>query len=426
MNVLVIMCDELRYDALGCNGNKAVATPNIDRLAQRSVCFDSCYTQAPVCSPARHSLATGKYPFAHGVLDNNYYPNPGMYTIAHALKPLGYRRFHLGHMHWKTDKIDNGYEPIVCHSLNELVLSPQVLKRHHWEHDNMTRRCTAGPSTLKRDEYWGYQVADRSVHLMEEAVQRGEKFLSWTSFTEPHPPFYPPKELYAKFDQSKLELPVELAEGAPEPHPSIREKQKEWEHLTDVEKRQMKAGYYGMVELADHYVGMVLEAVDRLKLWDNTMIILTADHGEQMGDHGLYTKFVLREPSVHVPLMIYHPEVKPGRRSELVEHVDILPTICDFTGAALPEGIHGHSLTPLMQEDSAPQNWRDSVFSQIRGHRMLRTKQWKLNEYDGTPGELYNLVNDPNELFNLIDDTNYQSVKEELIYRLNKISSAEI
>ena len=106
MNILVLMSDHHRFDALGCLGNPLAHTPNLDRLAARSVRFASCYDQSPVCAPARHSLATGRYAHAHGVLTNSHKPFAGMHTVAHSLQPLGYRRFHLGHMHWTDPEME--------------------------------------------------------------------------------------------------------------------------------------------------------------------------------------------------------------------------------------------------------------------------------------------------------------------------------
>ena len=127
MNILVLMCDHHRFDALSCLGNPLAHTPNLDRLAERSVLFENCYNQSPVCAPARHSLATGRYAHAQGVITNRHQPHPGMHTIAHSLQPRRYRRFHLGHMHWTDREMDNGYEPEITASMWRETMSDQVL-----------------------------------------------------------------------------------------------------------------------------------------------------------------------------------------------------------------------------------------------------------------------------------------------------------
>ncbi|HUU35053.1 MAG TPA: sulfatase-like hydrolase/transferase, partial [Vicinamibacterales bacterium] len=168
-NVLVLMCDHHRHDALGCLGNRLARTPNLDRLAASSVRFENCFTQSPVCAPARHSLATGRYAHAHGVVTNNHKPHPGMFTIAHALKPLGCRRIQLGHMHWKDMEMDTGYEPWITHGEWQKAMPQRVLKRYEWEAQGVTRRTTGGPSPRTREQYSGYYVARNAIGQIESA-----------------------------------------------------------------------------------------------------------------------------------------------------------------------------------------------------------------------------------------------------------------
>ncbi|MFQ5808105.1 MAG: sulfatase-like hydrolase/transferase [Armatimonadota bacterium] len=239
MNVLVLMCDHHRFDALSCLGNPLARTPNLDRLAARSVRFDNAFTQSPVCAPARHSLATGRYAHAQGVITNSHKPHPGMVTIGHALQPLGHRRFQQGHMHWTDPDVDNGYEPWLTHAAWHDAMPPEVAARYEWEGQGVTRRTTAGPSPRTREQYSGHFVATNAVEQMESAVERGEKFLCWTAFSEPHPPFYPPREIYERFDQSQIQLPAQAPPDAPPPHELILHKRREWAHLTEVEVRQI-------------------------------------------------------------------------------------------------------------------------------------------------------------------------------------------
>jgi len=404
MNILVLMCDHHRFDALSCLGNPLAHTPNLDRLAERSVRFENCYSQSPVCAPARHSLATGRYAHAQGVITNRHQPHPGMHTIAHALQPLGYRRFHLGHMHWTDREMDNGYEPEITAAMWRETMPDDVLERYDWENDGRTRRTTAGPSPRTREQYWGYHVATESIRQIEEAVANGENFLSWTSFTEPHPPFFPPKDIYGQIDQSRIVLPEHPPRDAPPPHDRIRRMQQEWAHLTEVEIRQMMAGYYGMVHLVDSYCGMVLDALDRLGIREETVVIWTADHGDQQWEHAMFLKFNMREASVHVPLLIDVPGVAAGTRSELTEHIDLFPTICDLVGTDVPDGVQGRSLLPSIREGAPGPGWRDAVFSQIGDIKMIRTESEKLNVYGDESGEYYNLSADPREFQNLIGD----------------------
>ncbi len=419
MNVIVITCDQLRFDALSINGNTHVSTPNLDRLAKLSTVFTRAYCQSPLCAPARHSILTGKYPHHNGVMDNSDYPFEGMYTIGHALKPLGVRRLQAGNMHWRGF-VDHGFEPLICSRLNKNELSPGAYKRISWEENEVTRRTTAGASTKKASDYWGYQVGMAYPMQVGEVVERGESFLSFACILEPHPPFFPPEEIYRSIDQAKIPIPVQVPDGNPAPHKSITNRQKEWAHLTDVEIRQMIAGYHGMVVLSDNHVGMILDTLDRFDLWKDTMIILTADHGEMLGEHNIFLKQVLRENAVHVPFMVYHPDIAPGSCDAFVEHIDIFPTICDYFNADKPAGLDGRSLLPLLKEKREPDGWRTDIFSEIAGDRMLRTNEWKLYIYKDGGRELFDMVNDKNELFNLAADPAYADVVDELTERMIK------
>ncbi len=432
MNVLVLMCDHHRFDALSCLGNPLAHTPNLDRLAARSVRFENCFTQSPVCAPARHSLATGRYAHAQGVITNSHKPHSGMVTIAHALQPLGYRRFQQGHMHWTDPDMDTGYEPPVTKAMWRESMPAEALARYDWESQGITRRTTAGPSPRTREQYSGYFVAANAVCQIESAAERGEQFLCWTAFSEPHPPFYPPREIYERFDQAQIDLPKQAPADAAPPHQVILQKRREWEHLTEVELRQMLAGYYGMVELVDGYIGTVLDAVERLGIAEDTIIIWTTDHGDQMWEHELFLKFQMHEGSVHVPLLIHDPRRGSGVRTKLVEHIDLFPTICELVGAECPDTVQGRSLAPLLgvsgtdtslsvpetPEGPTPEGWRDAVFSQIGTIQMIRTEQWKLNVYDGEPGELYDLENDPEEFYNRVADADYADTVQSLHERL--------
>lgn len=148
----------------------------------------------------------------------------------------------------------------------------------------------------------------------------------------------------------------------------------------------------------------LLDALDRLGIRDETIVIWTADHGDQMWEHELFLKFNMREASVHVPLLISDPRVGAGVRGELVEHIDLFPTICDLVGAECADSVQGRSLVPLLGEEPAPEDWRDAVFSQIGDVQMIRTETEKLNVYGGEAGEYYNLEEDPKEFYNGIGD----------------------
>jgi arylsulfatase A-like enzyme len=423
MNFLVVISDQMRYDALQCNGNPYVETPNLNRLAERSVKFTNAFTSAPICSPARHSLISGKYPHAHGVINNGVDPRLPLTDIAHMLNDVNYRSAQINAVPYKKNP-DLGFETVLTPELETLV-SEQDKEAIKWEHSDEIRRRSAGVSTRPKELHKGYLTAEGAVEWLEKAAAGNSPFHFWVGFHEPHPPFFPPRENFERFDQSKFALPDVVPDDAPPPHPNFAKRQKEWKDMTAEQKRIMYAGYYGLVEMADEFVGKVLDALDRLGLADETMIVFTADHGEQLGDHHMYLKFVMREPSVHIPLMIAHPKLQPCWRHELVSHVDLFPTFCDYAGAAIPSGLHGYSLRPLLESGGATVEWpRKDVISQIKDNVMIRTADWKLNVYDGELGELYHISEDQREHNNLIHSPEHADVAQQL-YRTMQERLAE-
>ena len=416
LNLLVVTCDQLRYDALGCTGSPVARTPNLDRLAAQSVFFDRCFTQCPSCAPARHTMATGRYPHAHGLTVGSRSPTPGLSQIAHALEPLGYRHIDIGRCHWNDPLIGSGYD-VSVESKNWMSEMPtEVCERYAWEWQDTTRQTTGGPSTRTVEQHRGAYVSRHAIAQIEEAVLDHQPFFCWVDVTEPHPPFYPPREFYEAIDQEAIQLPAQAA--ALPPHPEIVARQRQWSHLTETEIRQMTAAYHGLVSLADQYCGRLFDALEHLGVRQKTIILWTADHGDQMWEHRLFLKKCMFEGSVHVPLVVSVPGMPTLRRSELVEHVDLFPTICELLGATCPKSVQGRSLVPLLHAGSAPLEWRNAVFADLEDLKMIRTERWKLNVRNGRPSELFDLCNDPGEFVNLLEKPSHLEITTQLQEKL--------
>jgi choline-sulfatase len=412
MNVLVLMCDQLRYDALSSHGNGYVDTPNLDRLAARSVRFTRAYCNSPLCGPTRHSLATGQYPYRHGVINNVMLPMDGMRTVAHHLGEVGYRTACFGHMHWQRIEThdgrpdvfpDHGYEEYQAINPDLSSLSKRGRERWLWEHSGHTNLTTAGISVLPEEHCYSRQITDASIAKLEEWTANGERFLSWTSLNDPHPPFFPPAAYYKKYAERDLPPPrMRPADANPSQEEIARSPI--WSQMTALDHRVMKTGYYGLVELADAHIGRMLDALDRLRLWDETIVIFTVDHGEMMGDFGLYGKGVMWKQAVHLPFFVYHPDIHPGERDGFVEHVDVLPTVCDLLGLPIPAGTQGRSLRPLMESQETPLDWREYALAQLNDDLMIRTDRWKLVYLGGEPAYLFDLENDPEECRDVLSE----------------------
>jgi arylsulfatase A-like enzyme len=300
---------------------------------------------------------------------------------------------------WKSKEQPSGFVEETGAKTDWLAELPEASRKvYQAESADHVRRTTGGPTPRPAEHNYGRYIADLTARQLHRLAADSARFFAWCSIPEPHPPFRPPRELYAR--RRPGEIPIATERRTDRPHSYIRALQREWEHLTDTEWRQIIAAYYGMVELADGFVGGVLSTLDDLGLADETAVILTSDHGEMAGEHGMMLKFNFREGAVRVPLIIRAPEVAPDRRDGLVGLIDLFPTICDLMDVPVPETSHGRSLMP---GSASAANGHDVVFCQYAGHTMVRTRESKLNLYDNRPGELFDLTNDPFELNNLIE-----------------------
>jgi arylsulfatase A-like enzyme len=322
-------------------------------------------------------------------------------------------------MHWSRETTDTGYAPLVSRDMWLQTLKPEWRERVCEEHDTAFIRTTiGGPSPVPEEAYYAHYLAGETIRAIDEAAAADAPFLCWTSIFEPHPPFFPPADVYARFDQESFDLPPQ----APPENPPVEEKQiqrrRKWAHLSPVEIRQIMAGYFGLVEVADRAVGRILDHLKSTGLLENTWIVWTSDHGEQLYDHELFLKFCMYEQSVHVPFVVRGPGRKPAMRTELVEHVDLFPTLCEIAGTEIPDSVEGCSLKPLLDGGAVPDDWRPIVFSQINSFFMARTEKWKLMMREGRPVELYDLVADPSEFHNRVADPACAGIREMLLHEL--------
>lgn len=423
-NVLVLGGDHFRHDAMSWTGTPLAQTPNLDRLCVESAVFTHCFNQSPVCQPARHCLASGCYAHRNGVTMNGQRPYSDYRTIGHVLADYDMRRVNIGHMHWHRSDVPgqlphHGFESWTKREL--LMKSLPWFQRWEAEDAAGIRTQTGGPGPRDRTQQTGYIDMQQAIASMRESAASGQPFLIWCAFSEPHPPFTPPRSYYERIPLDAIVLPPEPRESVGL-HPAILARQKEWAHLTDYEVRQIIRAYYGLVAMLDDYVGQILDELDRLGLRESTAIIWFSDHGDQLWEHRMFLKFVMREASIRVPLMISGPGIEPGRHDALVEHVDLAPTICDLLGITPATWMQGRSLQPFLNGNGVPECWRDAVFSEIDHQhysiRMIRTKHHKLNRYGDGLEELFDLDADPLEFTNVSTDPAAQGICDELRSRL--------
>lgn len=412
-NVLFIAVDDLNND-LGCYGNAFVKTPNIDRLASRGVRFDRAYTQFPLCSPSRSSLLTGHRPDVTGIyeLQTHFRKNlPDVVTLPQLFKNSGFFSARIGKIYHYgvpgqigTDGLD---DPISW----ERVVNP---KGRDKTEEALIKNLTPGrglgsalswhASEGTDEEQTDGLIASGAIKILEE--KKDEPFFLAVGFFRPHTPYVAPKKYFDLYDVSRIPLAKEIPNDLDDvPDAALFTKPSHW-GLGEPERREAQKGYYAAVSFMDAQVGRVLDALDRLKLADHTVIVLWSDHGYNLGQHGQWMKQSLFENSARVPLIVSVPGGVKGKASaRTVELVDLYPTLADLCSLNAPKDLEGKSLVPLLKNPKAA--WDKPAYTQVRRNqlfgRSVRTERWRYTEWDGGKAgvELYDHEKDPEEFTNL-------------------------
>ncbi len=442
-NVLWICTDQQRWDSIAALGNRHINTPNIDRLAAAGTACTNAFCQAPICTPSRASFLTGCYASTvHGCSNGNSHWAEAAPLVTGLLADAGYccglaGKLHLAGAHGRIEPRprDDGYSVF------------------HWSHDP---RDTWPAGHAYRD--W---VADRGAHLGRTyaklgympaelhqttfCADRAIEFMefSWTqpwlmsvNIFDPHAAFDPPADYLARYNPDDMPAPAyqpsdlaaqELLKGV--------DFQTAARDPDSFDARGKIAAYYAMIELIDHNVGRMLDALERTGQADNTLVIFTSDHGEMLGDHGLLLKGCrFYEGLVHVPLILRWPgRITAGATTDaLVELTDLAPTLLDAAELPVPEHMAGRSLLPLLRGATAEHRGevRCEYYAALRSLKrnlgawsdsratMIRDRRYKLAVYHGHPvGELFDLQEDPHEHRNLWREPGYAELRFDLLRR---------
>lgn len=430
LNVLFIAVDDLNTH-LGCYGNEVVKTPNIDRLARRAVRFERAYTSFPLCSPSRVSLMTGLRPDQTRVFDlqTNFRKEtlPDVVTLPQLFRRNGYFAARVGKIYHYgvpgqigTDGLD---DPLSW----ERVVNPRGRDKDEESlvvnlNANPRRRGTNAPglgaalawhaSAGTDGEFTDAKVAAETVALLEEP--RDRPFFIGCGFYRPHVPWIVPKAYFDLYPLENIQLPqVPDGDRLDKPAAAFWVKPPNYGR-SEEDCRHAKRAYYAAITYMDAQLGKVLDALDRLRLWDRTLVVLWGDHGWHLGEHGCWQKMSLFEESARVPLLVSVPGMKAaGKASQrIVETVDLYPTIADYAGLKALSGLAGVSLRPLLTKPTA--RWDRPAYTQVRRGggtnlffgRSVRTERWRYTEWDdGRQGvELYDEKRDPEESRNLARD----------------------
>ena len=446
-NILWICTDQQRYDTIGALGNRHVRTPNIDRLVANGVVFTHAYCQSTVCAPSRASFLTGRYPRTTGCRQNGQAIPATERLVSRILADHGYHCGLAGKLHLAScangrveRRIDDGYDVF------------------HWSHhpqpdwpENAYSQWLTSQGTNWESLYDGPQTAyvkhgvPASLHQTTWCAEMAIQFLrehqdspwlfSFNCF-DPHHPFDPPPEYLERYDPQQMPLPS-YRRGELDEKPIYQRLDHEWAHneegyfhvaaMTDDDRRQVTAAYYAMIELIDDQVGRMISALEDTGQLANTIVIFMSDHGEMLGDHGLYLKGPhFYEQAVRCPLVVTWPErFSPGVKADgLVELLDLVPTLLEAAHIDIPPAVQGRSLLPVCVGSADAQHQRDYVYCEYynawthpRSYgTMMRTTDHKIVVYHGIDdGELYDLQDDPGEFTNLWRSPSHAELRERLL-----------
>lgn len=432
-NLLMITNDQHRADCLGCTGNSVIQTPRVDRLASEGALFERHYVQCPQCVPSRSALYTGRYPHVNLTPTNLYHLSPKENTLATILNENGYVTAAVGEMPFAPTQYRAGVQKIVASDPEYHAF----LESHGWAGKRMSaeRRQLLENKKIQSDLHfqaagdpWPAELDETAFHAGKAIEFLKEKhdrpFFLHLNFRRPHHPFDPPVP-YDRMYEDVTFPPSVGREGEMDNKPPVQRNASrntagfDMSKLKGAELHRVKSHYYGMISLNDRYIGQVLDSLDSLGLADKTIVVFNSDHGEMLGDHGLLFKGgYFYEGVVRVALAIRAPgKIKPGLRiRELVEEIDVLPTILELLGIQAPAGIQGVSLVSCLHGRSVK---HDGVHAEFPTMKMLRTNDWKLVHYLGAPyGELYDLREDPDELTNLYGDSKAVNARAEIEHML--------
>lgn len=426
VNVLWICADDLAAYACGTFGGQHAKTPNIDRLAARGRRFDRAFCNSPVCTASRQSFLTGRYPRTIGVTQLATPLPENETTLAELLKTAGYDTAAIGKMHFNST-LAHGFDRrldvpdhqawLKQHGTAPLPdgIETQLAWRPFRDAASVWLNSQVLPYGAVEADIPGTWFAEQAAQFLGgRAAGAARPFFLMVSFYEPHSPFHFPVEYRGRHRADEFPVPPIGADDDPQIPAIFRD-------LTDRQKQGIAAAYHTSVEFLDANVGRVLDALDRSGQADHTLVVFIGDHGYLLGHHGRFEKHCCFDEAIRAPLVVSCPgRIAPGSVcGELVEFIDIAPTVLEFCGVPVPAMVQGRSLKPLLL--GAATTHRDAVFIEYSENEeaAIRTKKWKFiygtgrrERQDGyttgrpLPGRtvrLYDLEADPQELTNLAD-----------------------
>lgn len=437
-NILILCSDEHAPQVMGCAGDPLVRTPNMDRLAKRGVNFTNAYCANPVCVPGRYSKMTGQLPREIGSLCYGEGMDPKTWTYPKHFSAAGWQTTCVGKQHFMGTEQMHGwmYRP---YGDMELTNGFRKMPLYDAEKDPYPGRPDAPNST----KHWvenagpsnkGFMIFDESVtretgifiddfynHSILPVYNSQRPLLLEVSWKTPHLPFFAPEDLY-EYYRERITMPkFPMIEGETQVETDKFEPDKD---VTSEQILNARAAYWGLVEYTDQQIGKVLDFLETEGTLDDFIIIYISDHGEFAGERGRWGKSLGYEWSSRVPFIVSGPGIPEGKTiSENVSLMDIYPTICEYAGLEIPEGLRGDSLKPLIDAEEAPEEFKERIVFSERFEKSSMEASWVMAKKSdmkyiyyrgGNKVELFDLAKDIDELENLTGDKEYAEIETEL------------
>ena len=427
LNILLVMADQLAPHFTGAYGHPLVRTPAMEALAERGARFDAAYCHSPLCAPARFSMLSGQPASAIGAWDNAAEFPASVPTLAHHLLLAGYRTILSGKMHFVGPDQLHGFDERLTTDIYpaDFAWTPDWddpdARIGKWYH-NMDSLSEAGQALatyqLDYDEEVGFAAVRRLYDLARDPDER--PFFLVASFIHPHDPYVARPEWWDLYDHDDIDLPDAMAEEAMDPHTRRIRRGIEADTVgySSEQCRNARHGYYANTSYFDSWIGRLVEILEETGCTGNTVVIVTSDHGDMLGDRGTFFKMSFFERSARVPLIMAGPGVAACSVSNVCSHLDLLPTVLDIAtdGGARPElsaDVAGRSLWELAAGGTDPVDETTGEYmAEMTSHPifMIRRGRHKYIHCDTDPALLYDVEADPLERTNLADDPGHAAL----------------
>ncbi len=447
-HILFIMTDQQQAKTLSGLGHPTVKTPNMDRIAERGVNFTRAYCPSPVCGPSRAAIFSGQYPAASGVTKNYMPHHEGTLLLPEALRRSGYYTFMAGKLHLAPIEDAHGFDEKHLHDAgysvyreDEPVHSEYVQwladKSYGGDIGKVVEQFNADEGCLETDPFrfimgsnWRTEEEHSNTWTTERTVEflkrkHDKPFFAFTSYFGPHQPMMPPEPWASMYSPDEIELPPEFS-TATDDKPLAAEKKASSpilrNGLAERQYREVLAAYYGQISMIDHGIGRILDELEAQDLTKNTMVVLTADHGDHAGQFGLFFKSTMYENAVRVPLLLSDPATASGTCGKLVNNLDLYATLLERAGVEVPKTA-SRSLVSLLK-DPINSGWENVTYSEQYPWTMVAKEAWKLIRFRHGNGEqeheLYRIDSQISDRSNRWNSEEAAAVQAELVERLNR------